>query len=113
MRWKTIIIGTLLMAAIGTGAVRTQSHPYRRQYKRETFGKRALAGVGARAAIGRRGSFGGRLANGMGGHVVNNTIKFGVGAARHEDLHYHKSIDKRFGPRMRHALVSTVVTRKT
>ena len=113
MRWKAIIIAVVLTAAVGAGAVRTNAHPYRRQYKRETFGKKALAGVGARAAIGRRGSFGGRLASGMGGHVVNNTIKFGVGAARHEDLHYHKSTDPRFGPRMRHALVSTVVTRKT
>jgi hypothetical protein len=49
----------------------------------------------------------------MAGHVVHNSIKFGVGAARHEDLHYRRSNQKRFGPRMRHALVSTVVTRKT
>jgi hypothetical protein len=113
MRAKAIVIAMLLMATMGAGAATSRRHPYRRQYKRETFGKKALVGVGARAAIGRRGSVGSRLATGMAGHVVNNTIKFGVGAARHEDLHYHRSNRKGFGPRMRHALVSTVVTRKT
>jgi hypothetical protein len=114
MRWKAVTIAIMLMAAIAGGAVTTTpSHPYRRQYKRETFGKKALAGVGARAVVGRRGSFGGRVASGMGAHVVHNSIRFGVGAARHEDLQYHRSANRRFGPRMRHALVSTVVTRKT
>jgi hypothetical protein len=90
----------------------------------ETFGKGALAGVGARAGInqarrapkewgGGAGGFGKRLASGMGTHIINNSIKFGVAAARHEDLHYYPSNEKGFGPRMRHALVSTVVTRKT
>ena len=113
MRGKAIVIAMLLTATMGAGAVTSRRHPYRRQYRTETFGKKALGGVGARAAIGRRGSVGSRLATGMAGHVVNNTIKFGVGAARHEDLHYHRSNRKGFGPRMRHALVSTVVTRKT
>jgi hypothetical protein len=49
----------------------------------------------------------------MGTHVLNNTIKYSVAAARHEDLHYYPSTQKGFGPRLRHALVSTVVTRKT
>ena len=91
MRGKAIVIAVVFMAAMGAGAASTPAHPYRRQYKRETFGKKALVGVGARAAIGRRGVLADRLASGMGGHVVNNTIKFGVGAARHEDLHYHRS----------------------
>jgi hypothetical protein len=63
---------------------------------------------------GRSGAgFGKRLASGMGTHIVNNSIKYGVAGIRHEDLHYHRSNEKGFGPRMRHALVSTVVTNKT
>lgn len=103
---------------------RSSAHPYRREYKKETFGKRALAGVGARAGInqvrkspkqwgGGPGGFGKRLASGMGTHVVKNSIQYGVAAARHEDLHYRRSTKKGFGPRMQHALLSTVVTRKT
>src|SRR5262245_38448891 len=49
----------------------------------------------------------------MATHIVGNTIQFSVAAVRHEDLHYYRSGERRFGPRMRHALVSTVVTRKT
>ena len=118
----------MILAALAAGAeapqTRRTAHPYRRQYLKETYGKGALAGVGARAGInqlrrspkewgGGAGGFGKRLASGMGTHVVNNTIKFGVAAARHEDLHYYRSNQKGFGPRMRHALISTVVTRKT
>ena len=105
-------------------AAHPSGHPYRKQYVRETFGKGTLAGVGARAGINQArrspkewgdgvGGFGKRLASGMGTHVVDNTIKFGVAAARHEDLRYYPSTRRGFGPRMRHALVSTVVTRKT
>jgi hypothetical protein len=80
--------------------------------------------VGAHAALAQvlnrpkqwgRGApaFGKRLASGMATHVVKNTIQYGVAAARHEELRYQRSEDPRFGPRLKHALVSTVVTRKT
>ncbi len=117
-----------IMAAITVGALTTagvaEDHPYRRQYIKDTYGKRAVVSVGAHAALGEaldrpkqwgRGpaGFGKRLASGMATHVVKNSIQFGVAAARHEDLRYYPSTDRRFGPRLRHALVSTVVTRKT
>ena len=129
MRWKRVIIvlASIFLAGPTYGEVAPHgqpAHPYRKQYVKETFGKGALAGVGVRAGINQArnsprqwgsgpGGLGKRLASGMATHVVNNTIKFGVAAARHEDLHYCRSQDKRFGPRLRHALVSTVVTRKT
>lgn len=59
------------------------------------------------AALGRR------VGSSLGTHLVKNTIEYGVAGVRHEDLHYHKSTDPRFSRRLRHALVSTVVTRKT
>src|SRR5204863_7708930 len=97
-----------LPAAVQTGDVR-QARP---------------AGVGARAGVnqlrkspkqwgGGPAGFGKRMASGMGTHVVKNSIQYGVAAARHEDLHYYRSNRKGVGPRLRHALVSTVVTRKT
>ena len=44
---------------------------------------------------------------------IRNSIQYPIAAARHEDLHYHRSDRKGFFPRLRHALVSVVVTRKT
>ena len=121
MRTIAIIFGLFLISG-SLGAV--ENHPYRRQYVRDTYGKRAVGRVGAHALIGEarnapkewgRGpaGFGKRLASGMATHVVKNSIEFPVAAKRHEDLQYHRSTDRRFGPRLRHALVSTVVTTNT
>lgn len=121
---RTLITLACLVAGTLAAAVSTGQHPYRRQYVRQTFGKRAAVEAGAHAAVGEalnrpsqwgRGpaGFGKRLASGMATHVVKNSIQFAVAAARHEDLNYYRSTDTHFGPRLRHALVSTVVTRKT
>ena len=121
---RTVVILAGVVAGILNAAEKIEDHPYRHQYVQQTYGKRAMASVGAHAALGEalnrpkewgRGAagMGKRLASGMATHVVKNTIQFGVAAARHEDLNYHRSTDTRFGPRLRHALVSTVVTRKT
>lgn len=116
-----------ILALFLTGLMAAQAppnHPYRRAYVRQTYGTRALVGVGAHAALGEainrpkqwgRGpdGLGKRLASGFSMHVLKNTVQFTVAAARHEDLTYHKSTDTAFAPRLRHALVSTVVTTKT
>jgi len=112
----------LLAAAIVQAAV--QSHPYRRQYLKDTFGAGAAARVGAGAAIqharnsphewgGGVAGFGKRLGSAFGQHVVKNSIQFGVASIRHEELGYRRSGQRGFGPRMKYALVSTVVTHKT
>jgi hypothetical protein len=112
----------LLAAEIVQPAV--QSHPYRHQYVKDTFGARAAARVGAGAAIqharnsphewgGGVAGFGKRLGSAFGQHVVKNSIQFGVASVRHEELGYRRSGKQGFGPRMKYALVSTVVTHKT
>jgi hypothetical protein len=114
MRWRVIIAAIALTAVSAAGAVQTRKHPYRRMYKRRTFGKKALAGVAGGAAISRRpGGLGSHLASGMATHVVKNSIQYPIAATRHEDLRYHRSTRKGFRPRVEHALASTVVTRKT
>lgn len=73
-----------------------------------------MAGVGAGAALrGHPSGFGQRLVTGFGKHVVRTSVGYGVAAVRHEDMRYHPSTRRGFGPRMKHALVSTVVTRET
>jgi hypothetical protein len=82
--------------------------------KKNTYGPKAAAGVAGHAAIRQsKGRVRTASRTGFEGHIVKHTVEYGVAGIRHEDLHYHKSTRKGFGPRMRHALVSTVVTHKT
>jgi hypothetical protein len=92
----------------------TEKHPMRKEYVRKTFGLRAVPPVMLGAVTKRGpGGFGQHLASAAEGHVAKNSAMYAVAGIRHEDLHYHRSTQKGFGPRLRHALVSTVVTRKT
>src|SRR5262249_41962858 len=97
---------------------------YGEEYTKKTFGPKAVLSSGIHAAYGQvvnhpsewgRGAsgFGKRFASGFATHVVKNSITYPVAAIRHEDLHYHRSTSTSFGPRLQHALVSTVITQKT
>jgi hypothetical protein len=116
----------LVLGAIGVAnaTVSRNQHPYRQHWKHSTFGKRAIAGVAAGAGVsqvrrqprqwgGGAGGFGKRLGAGFATHSVKTTVEHAVAAPLHEDLHYHRSNKRGFGPRMGHALASTVVTRNT
>jgi hypothetical protein len=109
--------GTLLAGEAG-------EHPYKEGYKREIVGKKAILMTGGRAVAGQvldtpkgwgRGlsGFGKRVASGFTTHIVMITIEYPIAALRHEDLLYHPSMETGFGPRMKHALLSTVITQKT
>jgi hypothetical protein len=96
-----------LIAAGADGSVR------RRLVNRESLARSAAAaGLGTARNVphewGRgAGGFGKRFASGVGRHVVKTAIQAGVGAAHHEDLHYHRSNLEGFGPRLKYAVVST------
>ena len=124
MRIVAVALVTVITFGTVIAAVNPEAHPYRKQYVKETFGKKAYVGTAGRAAMGQavnhphewgRGpaGFGKRLASGFATHVVKNSIEYGVAGIRHEDLQYHRSDKRGFGPRLKHALVSTVVTHKT
>lgn len=116
MRLAALITVTLLAASAGNAAVR-RAHPYRHHWKHATFGKRAIAGVTLGAAVSHprhhAGGFAGRFGSGFATHAVKTTVEHAVAAPLHEDLHYHRSTRRGFGPRLRHALASTVITRNT
>lgn len=57
--------------------------------------------------------FGRRLGSALGTHVVRSSIHFAVGKMLHEELKYQPSGKQGFGARLKYALVSTVITRKT
>ena len=118
-----MIIALLFNLGAGFAAVK-KAHPYRHEYREHTFGKKAIAPV-ASGVIGReiinsphqwgRGAsgFAKRAGTSFGTNVIKNSIQYPIAAVRHEDLHYYRSDKKGFFPRLNHALVSTVVTRKT
>src|SRR5579864_9514243 len=123
MRVAITVTMLLLVSEIAPSAQKP-AHPYRSQYVKDTYGKAAWAKAGTGAAIqhlrnsphewgGGMAGFGKRLGSAVGEHVVKNTIEFGVASVRHEELGYRRSGKKGFGPRLKYALVSTVVTHKT
>lgn len=124
MKRTGLIIGLILNMTVGFGAMKKPAHQYRHEYLEHTFGKKAIAPV-ATGAVGRevidsphqwgRGAsgFGKRVGSSFGINVIKNSIQYPIAAIRHEDLHYYRSDKTGFFPRLKHALVSTVITRKT
>jgi hypothetical protein len=89
-----------------------------------TFGPNAVVRAGAGAAIGQAtntpsewgqgaAGFAKRFASGFGKHVIHNGIRYPVAHFLHEELEYRPSGKQGFGPRLKYALVGTVVTHKT
>lgn len=122
MRWWGIAIG-LVMATAAQPAERSV-HPYRSRYVKHTFGRRAAIRTGASAVTqqlrnsphewGRGMSgFGRRAASAFGENLIKNSIEHPVAAIRHEELGYRPSGKKGFGPRLRYALTSTIITHKS
>lgn len=119
-----ILLAVALATADAAVTQRRDTHPYRKHWKKSTLGKGALGGVVAGAGMGQlRGhprnygggaaGFGKRLGAGFAVHSVKTTVEHVVAAPLHEDLHYHRSAKRGFGPRLGHALKSTVITRST
>ncbi len=113
-----------ISAFSATTVTNKPAHPYREEYVKKTFGKGAIAPTLGGAAVrqvrnsphqwGRGpGGFGKRVGSSFATNAIKHSIEYPIAAARHEDLHYHRSDKKGFGPRLQHALVSTVITRKT
>ena len=101
-----------------------EKHPYRKSWKHSTVGKGAMGRVAAGAAVGQVrksprkygggvSGFGKRVGAGFATNAVNQTVKHGVAAKLHEDLHYHRSNKHGVGPRLGYALKSVVIKRNT
>jgi hypothetical protein len=81
---------------------------------------KAAASSGWGLAFGRPYEWGGgprgfgiRFASAYGTHMIRMTIKYPIARALHEEIVYEPSGLTRFGPRMKYALLSTVITQKT
>jgi hypothetical protein len=119
MRGVILLAMVLASVTMSRAAVPPPRHPYVKHWKKSTIGKRPVAGVVAGAGVGTlskgggASGFGKRVGTGMATHAVETTVEHAVAAPLHEDLHYHRSTKSGVGPRLEHALVSTVVTRNT
>src|SRR5436190_15143134 len=121
---RAAVIFALILTMNTYATAPKQRHPYRTHWKHATAGKSALARVGAGAVVaqvrrrprkwgGGAAGFGKRLGAGAATHAVKTTVEHAVAAPLHEDLKYHRSNERGWEPRLRHALTSTVVTRNT
>ena len=121
---RLLITVTITLLFSGVAQSSQQPAPHRQSYVKHTFRPESMARSGVGAAIdqarnaphewgGGVTGFGKRLGSAIGTHVVKNTIEFGVASVRHEEMGYRPSGKQGFGPRLKYALLSTVVTRKT
>jgi hypothetical protein len=123
MRVSALAIILMVAAQAARPAVPSE-HSGRARYLRDMFGKTAWLHTAAGAAIQHirnspkewgRGAegLGKRVGSGLGEHAVKGTIQFAVAGIRHEELGYRPSGKQGFGPRLKYALLSSFVTRKT
>jgi hypothetical protein len=93
-------------------------------YIKNTFSPTGVGAAGLGAAItqgtntpGEWGQgaagFAKRFGSAMGKRIVKRAIQYPVAKAFHEELSYRRSDKTGFGSRLKYALVSTVITRKT
>ena len=119
MRCAILLAMMLGLASMSQAVAPPQRHPYVKHWKKSTIGKRPVAGAVARAGVGtlRKGGgasgFGKRVGTGLATNAVETSVEHAMAAKLHEDLHYHRSNQRGVAPRLKHALVSTVVTRNT
>ena len=112
--------------SVGLGTATPATVPAQREdksYSEATFGKRAFPSAAAGAVLlhlrnsphewGRGAAgFGKRIGSVFGKGVVNNSLRYAVGNLRHEQLGYDRLGEGGLKPRIRHALIRTVVTKK-
>lgn len=118
-------LGTIFLV-LGASAARAEEpqEPDGKQFVEHTFSPFAGLKAAASAGIGQArdvpkewgggaAGFAKRFGSAVGGHFVNGSIHFAVAKMRHEEWGYRPSGKEGFGPRLKYALLSTVITQKT
>jgi len=100
------------------------SDPSLAHYAKHAVGPKAVVMAGVGAGVnqlndtprewGQGGvGFGRRFASAFGKHIVHKAIQYPVSKLLHEEFGYHRSVKQGFGPRLKDALLATVITHKT
>ena len=115
----------LVMApAAWTAGTTKPEKPGWKVYRRHAFGKAPVAKSAAGALWdhmrtaphewgGGAPGLGKRFGSVFGGHLIKTSVHFTVSRALHEELEYRPSGKEGFTPRLKYALLSTVITHKT
>jgi len=123
---RAVRFGAVAVLSICAFTARAQSTepPDGKNYIEKSFSPEAIAAAGLGAGItqgtnapsewgqGAEG-FGKRFGSAIAKHLVKRAIQYPVAKFFHEELSYRRSDKTGFGPRLEHALVSTVYTHKT
>ena len=124
MRLVRVLTAIVMLGSLTAGAEKTERQPSGKKYLKDSFsataaGKAAM-GAGITQATNTPSEWGQgaagfakRFGSAFGKHLVARGIKYPVAKAFHEEFGYERSTQAGFGPRLKHALVSTVITRKT
>src|SRR5258708_2559988 len=117
-----VLVGLLLRAPGQSQQSKSpqQSPSYLKQTFTKSSAARSVAGAGFEQVTGAPHEWGGgmqgfgkRLASGFGSHIVKHTIQYPIAKFRHEHVGYIRSDEKGFAPRMKHAVLATVITPRT
>ncbi|HEY7338178.1 MAG TPA: hypothetical protein VH639_25040 [Bryobacteraceae bacterium] len=122
-----LLLGTVALAQNASTSVEAQQAnqtPSVASYAKRTVGIRAVVGAAAGAGVTQgtdtptewgegAAGFGRRFASSYGKHIVGNIIRYPVARLTHEELYYRPSGKHGFGPRLKYALLSVVITHKT
>lgn len=103
---------------------RDRRTPSAAQVAKRTLGPKGILKAGAGAAISQANNtpsewgqaavgFGKRFGSAMGKHILRSAIHYPVARVLHEEFGYRPSGETRFGPRLKYALMGTVITHKT
>jgi hypothetical protein len=125
--FAALLLAVAPMAALAgdPDAVAPAAAPKQKSYLHHIFGGpgtylKAAAGAGIAHAKGTPYEWGGgvqgyakRYGSAFGKHLVKGSIQYGVARLRHEELGYRPSGKQGAWPRLRYALMRTVITRKT
>ena len=119
-----IAAASLAMASCAAFAQSTPPQADVPTYIKDTFAPTADAQAALGAAITQgtntpsewgqgAAGFGRRFASSMGKHIVKRAIHYPLAKLFHEQLSYQRSHKTGFGPRLKYALLGTVITHKT
>lgn len=126
LRYGWLMAVMLFVASFGARAAASgvKGQPSPKRYFKHAMRPAAVALAGVGAAVSQAtntpsewgqgaAGFGKRLGSAFGKHLVKSAIEYPVARLRHEALGYERSTNPQFRPRLEHALLATVYTRKT
>jgi hypothetical protein len=114
----------VIILLFSTSIAGRADEPTKKNYVKSAVGKLAWirAGIGSSINFARdvprewgqsAAGFGKRYGSSLGQHAIKSTVQYTIAHYRHEAVGYERSTEDKFGPRLKHALLSTVITYKT